>query len=140
MATTNGSDWFVLVGGITSADKILCQTSASLDITQDTIEVTCKDSIWKKYISGEKSWTISVEANRDDAEGSVQSEIFDNILGLGGEMDVAIVYAPNGGAIVRGFSGKAIVTADNSSFPQNDKATKSFTLQGSGVLTKMTVV
>ena len=50
MATTKGSGWYILVGGRTVADKILCQTSASLDITKDTIEVTCKDTEWKTYL------------------------------------------------------------------------------------------
>ena len=40
---TNGSKWRILVGGVTSADKISCETSASLDITQDTVEVFCKE-------------------------------------------------------------------------------------------------
>ena len=80
MATTNGSGWFVLVGGITTADKISCQTSASVDITQDTIEVTCKDNVWKSYISGEKGWTMPFEAIKDESAASVQAEIIENIF------------------------------------------------------------
>ena len=94
MAATNGSGWFVLIGGTTIADKIVCQTSASVDISQDTIEVTCKDGTWKTYISGEKGWTIPFEAIKDETEASVQAEILENILGTGGELDVAIVHAP----------------------------------------------
>ena len=44
---SNGSHWLLLVGGSTIADKIVCETSASIDLTKDTIEVTCKDSVWK---------------------------------------------------------------------------------------------
>ena len=139
MATTNGSGWFVLVGGTTIADKIVCQTSASVDITQDTIEVTCKDGTWKTYISGEKGWTIPFEAIKDETEASVQAEILENILGAGGELDVAIVHAPNG-TIVKGMSGKAILSSVSISVPKNEAATLSGTLQGTGALTKMTVV
>ena len=139
MAATNGSGWFVLIGGTTIADKIVCQTSASADISQDTIEVTCKDGTWKTYISGEKGWTIPFEAIKDEAEASVQAEILENILGAGGELDVAIVHAPNG-TIVKGMSGKAILSSVSISVPKNEAATLSGTLQGTGALTKMTVV
>ena len=136
--TTNGSGWFVLIGGTTIADKIVCQTSASADISQDTIEVTCKDGTWKTYISGEKGWTIPFEAIKDEAEASVQAEILENILGAGGELDVAIVYAPNG-TIVKGMSGKAILSSVSISVPKNEAATLSGTLQGTGALTKMVI-
>ena len=139
MAATNGSGWFVLIGGTTIADKIVCQTSASADISQDTIEVTCKDGTWKTYISGEKGWTIPFEAIKDETEASVQAEILENILGAGGELDVAIVHAPNG-TIVKGMSGKAILSSVSISVPKNEAATLSGTLQGTGALTKMTVV
>ena len=139
MAATNGSGWFVLIGGTTIADKIVCQTSASADISQDTIEVTCNDGTWKTYISGEKGWTIPFEAIKDETEASVQAEILENILGAGGELDVAIVHAPNG-TIVKGMSGKAILSSVSISVPKNEAATLSGTLQGTGALTKMTVV
>ena len=138
MATTNGSGWFVLVGGVTTADKISCQTSASVDITQDTIEVTCKDNVWKSYISGEKGWTMPFEAIKDETAGSVQADIIDNMLGVGGEVDVALVYVQNN-AIVSGFSGKAIVASTSIGGPKNDAASISGTLQGTGALTKMVI-
>ena len=138
MAATNGSGWFVLIGGTTITDKIVCQTSASADISQDTIEVTCKDGTWKTYISGEKGWTIPFEAIKDETEASVQAEILENILGAGGELDVAIVHAPNG-TIVKGMSGKAILSSVSISVPKNEAATLSGTLQGTGALTKMVI-
>ena len=139
MATTNGSDWAVLIGSTTITDKILCRTSASLDISQDSIEVTCADSKWKKYISGEKSWTVSFEVIKDETAGSTQADILDNILGTGVEVDVAVVYAP-AGVIASGWSGKAIITSYSQSFPKNEAPTASGTLQGSDTLTKMTIV
>jgi len=136
---TNGSNWFILVGGVTLADKILCQTSASLDITKDTIEVTCKDNVWKEYLEGERSWSMPFEAVKDETAGSVQADIIDNMLGVGGALDVALVYVQNN-AIVSGFSGKAIVSTTNFGGPKNEATTISGTLQGTGALTKMTIV
>ena len=135
---TNGSNWFILVGGLTLADKILCQTSASAEITKDTIEVTCKDSVWKTYIEGERSWSMPFEAIKDEAASSVQAEIIENILTTGGELDVALVYAP-AGAIVSGWSGKAILSGVSISTPKNEAPTLSGTLQGTGALTKMVI-
>ena len=93
---TNGSGWRLLVGSTTIADKIICETSSSLEISQDTIEITCKDSAWKSYLSGEKSWSCPFEAVKDETAGSTQADIIDNILGTGAEVDVALVYAPAG--------------------------------------------
>lgn len=135
---TNGSGWRLLVGSTTIADKIICETSSSLEISQDTIEVTCKDSTWKSYLSGEKSWSCPFEAVKDETAGSTQADIIDNILGTGAEVDVALVYAP-AGTIVSGYSGKAIVSSVTISGGKNEAATISGTLQGTGTLTKMTV-
>ena len=138
MAATNGSGWFVLIGGSTIADKIVCQTSASVEFTQDSIEITCKDGIWKSYINGERGWTIPFEAIKDETASSTQAEILDNILGAGGELDVAIVHAP-AGTIVSGMSGKAILTSVSISAAKNEAATLSGTLQGTGALTKIVI-
>ena len=135
---SNGSHWLLLVGGSTIADKIVCETSASIDLTKDTIEVTCKDSVWKKYIDGEKGWSCPFEAVKDETAGSTQADIIDNILGTGAEVDVALVYAP-AGTIVSGYSGKAIVSSVTISGGKNEAATISGTLQGTGTLVKMTV-
>ena len=137
---TNGSGWRLLVGSTTIADKIICETSSSLEINQDTIEVTCKDSTWKSYLSGEKSWSCPFEAVKDETAGSTQADIIDNIVGsgVGGELDVALVQIAND-AIVQGFSGKAIISSLSIGGPKNEAATISGTLQGTGTLTKMTV-
>ena len=121
-----------------NADKILCETSSSLEISQDIIEVTCKDSTWKAYLSGEKSWSCPFEAIKDETAGSTQADIIDNIIGTGAEVDVALVYAP-AGTIVSGYSGKAIVSSVTISGGKNEAATISGTLQGTGTLVKMTV-
>ena len=138
MATTKGSGWYILVGGRTVADKILCQTSSSLDITKDTIEVTCKDTEWKTYLDGEKGWAMPFEAIKDETAASVQAEIIENIIGSGGELDVALVYAP-ASTIVSGWSGKAILSGVSISTPKNEAPTVSGTLQGTGALTKMVI-
>lgn len=138
---TNGSGWRILVGGTTVADKIVCETSAGLDINQDTIEVTCKDSIWKAYLGGERGWSMPFEAVKDETAGSTQADMIDNIVGsgVGGELDVALVQIAND-AIVQGFSGKAIISSLSIGGPKNEAATISGTLQGTGTLAKMTIV
>ena len=136
---TNGSGWRLLVGSTTIADKIICETSSSLEISQDTIEVTCKDSTWKSYLSGEKSWSCPFEAIKDETAGSTQADIIDNIIGAGGELDVCLVYAP-AGTIVSGFTGKALVSSLSIGGPKNDSAKISGTLQGTGPLTEMVIV
>jgi len=79
------------------------------------------------------------EAIKDETASSVQAEIIENILGTGGELDVALVYATSG-TIVSGWSGKAILSGVSISTQKNEATTLSGTLQGTGALTKMTVV
>ena len=138
---TNGSKWRILVGGVTSADKISCETSASLDITQDTVEVTCKDGTWKAYVGGERGWSMPFEAIKDETAGNKQKMIISNIVGsgAGGEIDVAIVELDDAGAILQGFKGKAIISSTNIGGSKNEATTFSGTLTGTGPLTEMTV-
>jgi predicted secreted protein len=57
----NGNDLKVSLGeGTTHA--LLCSTSCSLTINQDTIDSSCKNSgAWGEFIAGGKSWEVSAD-------------------------------------------------------------------------------
>lgn len=121
--------------------KIANATSNSIDISKDMIDVTSKDSAGaKEFIAGEYGYTLNVEAIfEDDASVGASQQSFKDLAAdlLAGTL-LTIVMSTN----VTGdekYSGTAFFTSLSLSAPNNDKATWTGTLQGSGALTIGTV-
>jgi len=121
--------------------KIANATSNSIDISKDMIDVTSKDSAGaKEFIAGEYGYTLNVEAIfEDDASVGASQQSFKDLATdlLAGTL-LTIVMSSN----VTGdekYSGTAFFTSLSLSAPNNDKATWTGTLQGSGALTIGTV-
>ena len=124
-----------------SLKKIANATSHSIDISKDMIDVTSKDSAGaKEFIAGEYGYTLNVEAIfEDDASVGASQQSFKDLATdlLAGTL-LTIVMSSN----VTGdekYSGTAFFTSLSLSAPNNDKATWTGTLQGSGALTIGTV-
>jgi predicted secreted protein len=121
--------------------KIANATSNSLDISKDMIDVTSKDSAGaKEFIAGEYGYTLNVEAIfEDDASvGASQISYKDLVTDLLAGTLLTIVMTSN----VTGdekYTGSAFFSSLSLSAPNNDKATWTGTLQGSGALTLGTV-
>ena len=121
--------------------KIANATSNSLDISKDMIDVTSKDSAGaKEFIAGEYGYTLNVEAifEDDSSVGASQMSYKDLVTDLLAGTLVTIVMTSN----VTGdekYTGTAFFSSLSLSAPNNDKATWTGTLQGSGALTLGTV-
>ncbi|NBQ47721.1 MAG: hypothetical protein EBU33_04605 [Sphingobacteriia bacterium] len=124
-----------------SLKKIANATSHSFDVSKDMIDVTSKDSAGaKEFIAGEYGYTLNVEAIfEDDASvGATQQSFKDLAADLLAGTLLTIVISTN----VTGdekYTGSAFFTTLSLSAPNNDKATWTGTLQGSGALTIGTV-
>ena len=115
-------------------------TGFSLDTTGDVIESSNLGSTARQYMAGRTSFTASIEANFDETDSSGQ-------LALTVGSTVALKLYPegadsgdyywSGSAIVTGESHS--VTGEGSSVTLDDLIKTSFTLQGTGVLTRTTV-
>lgn len=144
MATTgpvNGTLISIYKDVAGSLKKIANATSNSIDISKDMIDVTSKDSAGaKEFIAGEYGYTLNVEAIfEDDASVGASQQSFKDLATdlLAGTL-LTIVMSTN----VTGdekYSGTAFFTSLSLSAPNNDKATWTGTLQGSGALTIGTV-
>lgn len=144
MATTgpvNGTLISIYKDVAGSLKKIANATSNSIDISKDMIDVTSKDSAGaKEFIAGEYGYTLNVEAIfEDDASVGASQQSFKDLATdlLAGTL-LTIVMSSN----VTGdekYSGTAFFTSLSLSAPNNDKATWTGTLQGSGALTIGTV-
>lgn len=121
--------------------KIANATSHSFDISKDMIDVTSKDSAGaKEFIAGEYGWTMNVEAIfEDDASvGASQQSFKDLATDLLAGTILTVVISTN----VTGdekYTGSAYFMSLALSAPNNDKATWTGQLQGTGALTVGTV-
>lgn len=121
--------------------KIANATSHSFDISKDMIDVTSKDSAGaKEFIAGEYGWTMNVEAIfEDDASvGASQQSFKDLATDLLAGTVLTVVISTN----VTGdekYTGSAYFMSLALSAPNNDKATWTGQLQGTGALTVGTV-
>ena len=121
--------------------KIANATSHSFDISKDMIDVTSKDSAGaKEFIAGEYGWTMNVEAIfEDDASvGASQQSFKDLATDLLAGTVLTVVISTN----VTGdekYTGSAYFMSLALSAPNNDKATWTGQLQGTGALTIGTV-
>lgn len=131
MAVSNGTSLLVQLDGT----AVACQTSdTSLSMTRDMIETTCKAATGqaKTYVPGEKDATIDVEAAYiiDDSDGFTNVfDLFDN-----GTETTWIWGSTAAGE--RSYTGAGYIADLSVSGPQNDRATFSFTIQVTGVVTE----
>lgn len=102
--------------------------SWSLDISQETPEVTAFGDSWGVFLPGIRSWTATIELIKDAAlavQGSVHAMI------TGGSA-AAVFRFYEAGTV---YSGSALVTGASPEISYDDKAVISYDLQGSGPLT-----
>ena len=121
--------------------KIANATSNSLDISKDMIDVTSKDSAGaKEFIAGEYGYTLNVEAifEDDQSVGASQISYKDLVTDLLAGTLLTIVLTSNI-SLDEKYTGAAFFSSLSLSAPNNDKATWTGTLQGSGALTLGTV-
>ena len=121
--------------------KIANATSHSFDISKDMIDVTSKDSAGaKEFIAGEYGWTMNVEAIfEDDASVGASQQSFKDLatdLLAGTVLTVVITTNVTGD---EKYTGSAYFMRLALSSPNNDKATWTGQLQGTGALTIGTV-
>lgn len=134
--TVNTRLMVIKVGTVT----ITCLTDASLSMTVETRDTTCKDTAsWTAALSGKRSWEISGGAffAYDAAYGAVA--LFDLF-----NSDQATLAVVKWGTTVVGdisFSGTALLTSLSFSAPGTDEnTTLEFTFMGVGPLAKSTNV
>ena len=108
-------------------------TGFSLDTTGDVIERSNLGSTAREYVAGRTSWTASIDTNFDETDSSGQ-------LALTVGSTVALKLYPEGADSGDYYwSGSAIVTGESTPIVLDDMRKTSFTLQGTGVLTRTTV-
>jgi len=141
MSATKGIDVVVYVG----TTAIACQTGATLSMSSDNANYSCKDSAWKTTIVSNKEWSISCDAMYllpDASDTSGWTALFDAFV-AGSELTVKfkIKDALDSDTTddVNGYSGTAYITTLDIEAPQDNGMTASIEFMGSGALTEIVV-
>lgn len=106
------------------------ETSSSINLSADMIEVSDKESSWKKYVAGYKGGTVdaTVYADSDD---TAQSELI-NALMQGTEVECFIGKATNVNAPDDGFVFNALVTSVGETYDTASAIARNISLQITG--------
>ena len=131
MATTGKVNGNILL--VYMEDEALaCTTQASINVTNEQIEVTCKDNNGAKtYILGGQDWSITV--------GGLIAYDNDTIIPLMDNVLAKVPVTVRFGTAVVGdpyFQGEAVMTNLTMDAPLNGVATWSATFSSNGPLTK----
>lgn len=135
MAVFNGTS----VGIYVQDTLVGASTGCSLDMSMDVIDVTSKDSGGKREIlPGTSSWTMSGDF-MDSVAGSNYE--FADFQGLVDARTLVAVRIDNpslsgGAGAADYYTGQGYITSVNLTSPMEDVATGSFTIEGTGTLTK----
>ena len=116
----SGSNYTMLAG----------ETSSSINLSADMIEVSDKESSWKKYVAGYKGGTVdaTVYADSDD---TAQSKLI-NALMQGTEVECFIGKASSSNAPDDGFVFKALVTSVGETYDTASAIARNISLQITG--------
>ena len=144
-----GNDILIYLSGTTGWQPTAMSSSASLDVQRDTIEISHKGSgKWKESLVAQIAWTVSSDgvshySDTYNVSGKTQYDLF-NLLVSGTTVKIKIAGRSDGiysseASGDKYYEGEGIITSISQSFPTNDVATYSVTIQGTGELLIKTV-
>lgn len=121
--------------------------SCDLDVTADTRDIASykqQSGGWKEYDSDKCGWSINTE-HLATVEMTDENKLFDALVAKESiEIQFAVGTWSEAGVFTqtaqKGYKGKAFITSLKLSASDGDDATFSISLQGTGVLSKITTV
>jgi len=140
MALINGTDLVVKLAATGSAEQIIAHaTNCSLELSMDERDITTKDSLgWKEISGGLRSWSLSSDALYDAVDlGATKVDLvglFD-LLDARTEVDIEFtLLSPATGDYI--YSGSGYITSLSVSGGTEETATYSVSIAGNGDLNK----
>lgn len=142
MATTVlGKDLLMYVDTSATATPlytaVACATSSTLSGSTEFIEATCKGSAgWREGIPGGQSWNMSTDGLYQPDSAVSVIDLMDIWLT---KKKVKLAFGMAGSGAVR-WTGEAYLSQPEISSPNGEAVTYSVTFEGTGPLTKETIV
>lgn len=129
MAAILGRLTVVSLGGVAIGKKL----EATLDIERNMIESTTHDSAgWAEFLSGTARWTVTGQCYWDDADNG-QDDLLDRLYD---GASATVVFEPQNASGTHEFSGSGFVSKVSLTGPNEAPHGYSFTIQGTGQLTR----
>lgn len=130
---------------LASGLPIAFSTSAKLEVTCDTREISSKDSgYWKERLAGKLDWKAGSDALYTEAlVGTATTTSVDELYALmTARSPITMVFGAATGAAAaqtndtskKHYTGQAIITAISINAPDNETTTYSISLEGTGAL------
>ena len=133
MAKINGT----LIGILSGSDKVLYTTSATLNVKQNLVDTTNKESAgWAEHINGLRDWDISFDGKYDTAgEGMTPNEILTAIIAR--SADTVIKFVTNVETNTVGWTGNGTFDTVSITGPMEGDTTFSGHIKGNGALSAL---
>lgn len=120
---TSGSNYAALLG----------ETTSSLNLSADMIDVSDKDTSWKKYLAGYKGGTVDVTVFADEQDA--QQKAILAALRNGEEVSCFLGSLGTGNTPVEGDAFSALVTSVGETYDTGSAIARNISLQITGEVT-----
>ena len=132
MATYDGAAYRLMIHPDMNYDSysaIVGETTSTLNITADALEVTNKASAWKQYIAGNRGATINATLYADDSD-TMQKTAIESLMN-GQKVYFELFKSPpsNLDNVEVAYSGEAYITSLGFTCSSGGVATRDITLQ-----------
>ena len=124
------------LSGSTSPTAVAGATTGTLNVNQETIDVTNKDSSGRKqFINGVKSWTLDCEAFSTSSGETVSGDT--SIAALEAGTKIYVQFRDGSGqASAKKYTGYGYITSIGVNANVGEFSTYSVSVQGTGTLTQ----
>lgn len=133
MAFYEGSAYRLYVSkvGADNRTPLVGESTSTLNITADALEVSDKTSAWKQYIAGMRGATLNATLYADDADAS-QKLIISSLMA--GDTVLVRLARMSGQVYVGDYSAQAIITSIGLTMQNGGVATREVSFQITGAV------
>lgn len=116
----------------TTNTYVVGQTSGSISLNNELVDSSDKSSEWAEYISGQKSWSITVAVNLDNSATANQVKFLESLIeGTRVKVFIGVLSADQQSD---GFVGEAMVASVEDSYDKGSISSRSISLTGTGAI------
>lgn len=128
----NGNKRKVYLVNESTNTYVVGQTSGSLSVNDELLDVSDKTHEWSQYVSGKKAWSATVGVNLDNSATAKQIEFLESLIA--GTMVKVFIGVLEGDQQSDGVIGEALVASVEDTFDNGSVSSRSINLTGVGPL------
>lgn len=129
----NGNKRKVYLVDNDTSTYVVGQTSGSLSVNDELLDVSDKTHEWSQYVSGKKAWSATAGVNLDNSASAKQIEFLESLIA--GTMVKVFIGVLESGQQSDGVVGEALVASVEDTFDNGSVSSRSINLTGVGPLT-----